>query len=318
MPKKLTTAQFIFNAHKVHGNKYDYSQTKYTGTRNKIIIICRKHGPFLQTPNDHVSKEAGCFACANNVVITSDEFIRRSQKVHGNRYDYSNTVYIRSGTLVKIICNKHGEFQQTPNKHVHEETGCPKCAPNYVPTTDEFIYRAQQVHGDEYDYSIVKYMNSITEVSIICKKHGVFQQIPATHVNSQSGCPKCAYERSKLNHKGGYSEEYFVLHPEQTIVPAKMYVMEFINGNSSFIKVGVTTRQQAKERFKGHPYNTYTITPLLVKETTLFDAYTKEQLILSSCKNDKHFPGREFKGYTECLQNRPEILNKIKNILGVK
>ena len=57
-------------------------------------------------------------------------------------------------------------------------------------TTEEFIERARKVHGDEYDYSKVKYVNIETEVCIICNKHGEFWQKPASHL-SNHGCPIC-------------------------------------------------------------------------------------------------------------------------------
>ena len=57
-------------------------------------------------------------------------------------------------------------------------------------TTEEFIKRAREVHGDKYDYSKVKYVNSVTEVCIICKEHGDFWQKPRYHLCG-NGCPVC-------------------------------------------------------------------------------------------------------------------------------
>ena len=39
-------------------------------------------------------------------------------------------------------------------------------------TTEEFIKKAREVHGDRYDYSKVEYVNKKTKVCIICKEHG--------------------------------------------------------------------------------------------------------------------------------------------------
>lgn len=58
-------------------------------------------------------------------------------------------------------------------------------------TTEEFILRAREKHGWEYDYSKVKYKNSETKVCIICHKHGEFWQTPYHHLNRGQGCPKC-------------------------------------------------------------------------------------------------------------------------------
>ena len=60
-------------------------------------------------------------------------------------------------------------------------------------TTEEFVYRAKNTHGNKYDYSKVEYKNRRTKVCIICPKHGEFLQAPDLHINGQN-CPKCAKE----------------------------------------------------------------------------------------------------------------------------
>lgn len=58
-------------------------------------------------------------------------------------------------------------------------------------TTEEWIAKAIAVHGDKYDYSKTTYINSRTELKIICKLHGVFFQLPSVHTKG-NGCPKCS------------------------------------------------------------------------------------------------------------------------------
>lgn len=60
MKKRLTTEQFIDKSKKIHGNKYDYSDTIYVGTYCKVKIKCYKHGEFLQRPNDHLNIWLSC------------------------------------------------------------------------------------------------------------------------------------------------------------------------------------------------------------------------------------------------------------------
>lgn len=55
-----------------------------------------------------------------------EKFLEQSKEVHGNRYDYSKVVYVDDETLVKIGCPEHGEFEQTPHKHLIGER-CEKC-----------------------------------------------------------------------------------------------------------------------------------------------------------------------------------------------
>ena len=58
--------------------------------------------------------------------LTTQEFIERANKVHNRKYDYSKVEYIKSSEKVCIICPIHGEFWQTPNKHLNKR-GCPEC-----------------------------------------------------------------------------------------------------------------------------------------------------------------------------------------------
>lgn len=58
-------------------------------------------------------------------------------------------------------------------------------------TTEEFIRRAREAHGDKYDYSKVEYITSDDKVCIICPIHGEFWQMPRDHAHSKSGCPRC-------------------------------------------------------------------------------------------------------------------------------
>ena len=59
------TFDFINKSKKIHGNKYDYSLVNYKGGKYKVIIICPKHGEFLQTPFAHSSPSMtqGCPFC---------------------------------------------------------------------------------------------------------------------------------------------------------------------------------------------------------------------------------------------------------------
>ena len=57
-------------------------------------------------------------------------------------------------------------------------------------TTEEFVQKANLVHNQEYTYDHVVYVNNHTKVSIDCKQHGAFMQIPNAHLSGQ-GCPIC-------------------------------------------------------------------------------------------------------------------------------
>lgn len=131
--------------------------------------------------------------------LTTEEFIKRAREVHGDKYDYSKVEYKTAHDKITIICPIHGEFEQSPDKHLRRR-GCPECAQimrsnKQRKTAEKFIEEARAVHGDEYDYSKVKYIKNSIKVKIICPKHGEFEQSPNKHLLGQ-GCPFC--KRSKL------------------------------------------------------------------------------------------------------------------------
>jgi len=216
-----TTEQFIEDARMVHGDKYDYSKVKYVNARTKVCIICPEHGEFWQLPSLHTASGLGCKKCGQKKLIgnnpstnlTTDEFIDRAIKKHGNKFDYSKTKYVDRTTPVCIICPEHGEFYTTPSVHLTSPNGgCKKCRDNnlrgrYALTKEEFIQKAREVHGDKYDYSKVEYVNQLSKVCIICPDHGEFWQTPGNHLNGTC-CPKC--QKDIIAKKRTKSTEQFI------------------------------------------------------------------------------------------------------------
>lgn len=120
-----------------------------------------------------------------------DGFIAKARSIHGNTYDYSHVIYKNAKTKVNIVCRLHGEFEQTPDRHINQKCGCPACAGNQKLNSQTFIEKARKVHGDLYDYSEIHYVNNRTPVTIVCKKHGAFVQTPSNHLRGK-GCKYCA------------------------------------------------------------------------------------------------------------------------------
>lgn len=124
--------------------------------------------------------------------ITLEDFVCRAQEVHGNLYNYTESVYKGQHQDLTIICEKHGSFQQRPINHVRGKQGCPLCGSGKKRTTKDLITLAKEAHGSRYDYSQVKYKNATTKVQIVCKQHGMFEQTPDMHCFSATqGCPHC-------------------------------------------------------------------------------------------------------------------------------
>ena len=190
--RTFTTEDFIEKSRKIHGNKYDYSNSHYVRGRDKVKIICPFHGEFEQNAQHHMNGSE-CPKCMNQEASTrqslgTDEFIKRSIKRHGNKYDYSKTVYRSNMTPVTIICKKHGEFSQYPKIHM-DGSICPKCSGRNKDTKD-FIDQAKKTHGEKYDYSMTEYKGARQKVFIGCPIHGTFLQDAANHLNG-AGCPSC-------------------------------------------------------------------------------------------------------------------------------
>ena len=129
--------------------------------------------------------------------LTTEKFVGKAKLTHLNKFTYDKVIYVNNSTKVIITCPIHGDFLQTPSDHLMKY-GCKRCASDKGRwTTKDFIYKAQQVHGDLYDYSEVNYINTSTKVSIICPKHGKFDQTPNAHVSQGKGCKKCKNTRGE-------------------------------------------------------------------------------------------------------------------------
>ena len=121
--------------------------------------------------------------------LTKEQWIERFNLIHFNRYDYSKFIYKNNHTNVCIICLEHGEFWQTPKKHLIGH-GCPKCGRSLPLSIEIFIQKANNKHNNFYIYDNTIYKNTNTKICIICPEHGEFWQTPHNHLAGH-GCPIC-------------------------------------------------------------------------------------------------------------------------------
>ena len=130
--KRRNVEEVIELSNKVHNFKYDYSLIKeYKNDREKLPIICKEHGVFYQTMNNHIKGKQGCpecgkIKCHTVRYYTNEEFIDLANKRHNNFYSYEKVKYVNSKTNVTITCPIHGDFEQIPRNHLFG-AGCPKC-----------------------------------------------------------------------------------------------------------------------------------------------------------------------------------------------
>lgn len=131
----LHSTRFLARAAAIHGNKYNYSKTKYTSSNQKVIITCPTHGDFNQTPTAHISGKQGCPACAtiarklytSSTKLTQQQFVTRATEKHAGKYNYTNTIYTKLNAKIIVDCPDHGPFTQEAKAHLRGQ-GCPMCA----------------------------------------------------------------------------------------------------------------------------------------------------------------------------------------------
>jgi hypothetical protein len=183
---------------KVNDELYVTPSDLALGSHEKLWTQCPRCCLLKQSicKNVHRYKSTYCAGC-KTTWESSFLFADKAILVHGDKYDYSNVEYENGKVKVEIICKQHGSFYQRPNDHF-SGYGCLKCSPTSQKTLENFIKESRLVHGNQYDYSKVKYKNLITKVIIICPKHGEFIQDPAAHIHHKTGCPDCNMSKGEV------------------------------------------------------------------------------------------------------------------------
>jgi very-short-patch-repair endonuclease len=261
--RKKTTEEFIKKVKLVHGKKYDYSKVLYTGCFDEVKIICETHGEFSQVASNHLSGR-GCWDCGNESSSlkqrnSKSKFIQKAEIVHGNQYDYSQVEYINNSTPVKIICETHGEFWQRPQGHLTGNnglgSGCEKCGREKITlklthTTEQFIAKAKDVHGDLYDYSKAKYSKDGNNLTIICSEHGKFEQTPSNHY--KFGCIDCGREKTRISRIEVGKASFFKLAEEKHGDKYDYSEAIYIDGHT---EVTILCNKKNHPPFKLTPFN---------------------------------------------------------------
>ena len=179
----LTQEEFVEKAIAKHGAKYDYSKTTYVKRTDKVIITCRIHGDFIQSPATHL-RTGGCPKCgyqklSEKNTMGLEKFIEKSNLVHNNKFDYSKVKYTSNKTKVNIICPIHGEFRQLAGDHL-KGIGCKSCG-NQTKKYNIWSYSEWEEAGsksknfDGYSFYVIECWNDTEQ----------FLKIGKTFVNVQ-------------------------------------------------------------------------------------------------------------------------------------
>jgi hypothetical protein len=130
---KSNPDEFIKRAKGIHGDLYNYNKSLYVEHDSPLIIMCKIHGDFKQSPKSHLIKKYGCPKCghivkADKLRWSLNKFINESNLIHRNKYNYLKFKYTSFSVKSEIICKKHGSFHQSPKDHIIQMQGCPKCS----------------------------------------------------------------------------------------------------------------------------------------------------------------------------------------------
>lgn len=285
MLKKLTTAEFVTRASKIHNFKYSYQRAIYTLSREKVIVTCHSHGDFLVAPNPHL-RGVGCKKCGDmrtgeSQAKSKEEYLKDFHIVHGGKYDYSKSLFKKAKDKIEIVCPQHSSFWQTPDKHRRQ--GCPICAIvlnglSRRLTFEEFQDKAKVVHGNKYDYICLDFRDE-SYVTSICYEHGIFEQLASSHLCGAgcSGCAVSGFDRSR---------------------PAELYILSLDN----ITKIGITnlTAEDRCNRISKSKGSAFKIEKVFKSECGAFIDDLETEL-LQRFKKTHLQPTEKFEGYSECF-----------------
>lgn len=307
MPAKRSLGSLVAKFNEIHNYKYDYSKVTGTKSKDRILITCPDHGDFEQTVAHHLVSR-GCPKCSlDKQKLKHEDFIAKSMLMHDGKYDYS-LVNLTEGfnEKVVIICPAHGEFVQSAGPHMLGN-GCVKCGYEKARmsryqeyTTEYFVNRATEIHGDRYSYESAVYVNTETKIKITCKEHGIFEQRPLCHIKGK-GCVKCRNENTTYNFIQKYRD-----NPDLGSEKGIIYVLSVEGKDEKFLKFGITSNYRG--RFKKYRMDFkkvgYSYEVLYKFETTNYISAMVENDILKELRRESamYLPKLNFSGKSECIQ----------------
>lgn len=241
--------------------------------------------------------------------------------LHNTKYTIKENNACSMKDPVIINCPEHGDFTSNPTR-IRIGNRCKVCQMAGLWDKsrrgfESFKSKAIEIHGDSYDYSGVSYINLHTNVSIRCKKHGVFEQKPNNHIHGKkSGCPACGQDKRtqsvrnfarKVGYSNNVKDHYVKICPDGT----NLYVMKFSNYNEVFYKVGISKNIPVRLYNLRHhsPYQVELIYSKWYENAE--DAYDVEQKILNSFV--RYLPQVHFAGASECTLDITDIKKHLED-----
>lgn len=149
-----------------------------------------------------------------------ENFLLKSKIKFSDKFDYSKFIYVNAKTKSIIVCPIHGEFIQTPDKHLNSKYGCNLCwevekikikrdyvkGPDII-TKEVFLQRCFDKYANKFNYDLSNYSGICgDEIIVVCPEHSEFKVQPHIHLlkNNKYGCPKCSNKNRSLNKTQNY------------------------------------------------------------------------------------------------------------------
>lgn len=217
---KWTLTSFLDTAALIHGDDYDYSfitEAHIKNQKSHVPIFCLICDHYWEpTIDNHITGKTRCPSCEGKDPWTLDKVLAKGHQLHGNKFDYSRvTANDVQGVNsdIPITCNDcNYSWHITIASHINSVNGCPSCNKKLKWTLERFIQRADELHGNKYDYSLIdrnKEINSYVSIPLLCKTCN-YQWVTCigTHIHQGSGCPNCNCSKGEvqcervLNEKG--------------------------------------------------------------------------------------------------------------------
>ncbi len=212
---KEDTKSFCKKASVKHKGVYDYSKVDYKTSSTKVVITCREHGEFLQTPNNHLCG-SGCPVCGNirEPRETNEYKVHKATVLHGEgKYDYSawNPRDVR--TPSPVTCLTHNiTWDISYDNHVNKGKGCIKCKGDRITKSLSMsLQDAQQILSEKHPHLTIDsttYKMFSEKCTLFCDSHGEFTTSPQMAHTTKYGCPLCAEAEGSITGRALTQEEF--------------------------------------------------------------------------------------------------------------
>lgn len=304
--------KFVLKSMWAHGKgKYSYDGVGSPLKSNiRVNIECPRHGIFSVRTGEHMRGRNHCKDCRDSRTGLSidDVFnlVKKSETIDYKDFDYSHNDYpLRltrgNGKRLTILCKKHNVFFNMNLYNHCVGVGCPECVSEFRAkprgTTEGFVEKARNVHGDKFDYSESVYTGRHKKLKITCPDHGPFEQTAGNHLNGQE-CWWC--RNNKISNSAKTTNH---ITEENKHESCFLYFVSFNRNGKSYEKVGITRQPSIMRRFKYDDIEDVEI--LMEYQSTYEDCFLKEKEILADY-HDLRFECPElkgtFNGWSECFK----------------